>query len=240
MNKYDSSINVLGSIPDYSSMIDFICESNGYATSKCDSFAFRTHKTFLRFNAAISVAILQFSSPDHKRLFLEALSSDKFSIHEKLLILFWQLTYGNLLFRRISDEVFMTAVYQGRFSLTNLDIESWLRHLKETEKDELTWSEKTIKTSSSKCLTLLKKLELMDGRASKTIRHPIITSSLFTYFIRWALTICPDENTISNPYMRFSFMEKENLIINLKRVEHLKDWDLSQIGDSVTIYLKDR
>ena len=27
--KYDSIVNVLGSIPDYSSMIDFICEYSG-------------------------------------------------------------------------------------------------------------------------------------------------------------------------------------------------------------------
>ena len=27
--KYDSSVNVLGSIPDYSSMMDFICEYMG-------------------------------------------------------------------------------------------------------------------------------------------------------------------------------------------------------------------
>ena len=30
--KYDSSVNVLGNIPDYSSMIDFICEYCGRAS----------------------------------------------------------------------------------------------------------------------------------------------------------------------------------------------------------------
>lgn len=44
--KYDSSVNVLGSIPDYSSMIDFICEYSGCAFEGQGSFSFRTHKTF--------------------------------------------------------------------------------------------------------------------------------------------------------------------------------------------------
>lgn len=36
--KYDSSVNVLGSIPDYSSMIDFICEYCGCAPEGQGSF----------------------------------------------------------------------------------------------------------------------------------------------------------------------------------------------------------
>ena len=56
--KYDSSVNVLGSIPDYSSMIDFICEYCGRASEGQGSFSFRTHKTFSRFLAAIDVLAL--------------------------------------------------------------------------------------------------------------------------------------------------------------------------------------
>ena len=71
--KYDSSVNVLGSIPDYSSMIDFICEYSGCVPEGQGSFSFRTHKTFSRFLAAIKTAILQFASGAHRELFLEAL-----------------------------------------------------------------------------------------------------------------------------------------------------------------------
>ena len=89
--KYDSSVNVLGSIPDYSSMIDFICEYSGCVPEGQGSFSFRTHKTFSRFLAAIKTAILQFANDAHRRLFLEALSSKEFSFEEKLIVLYWQM-----------------------------------------------------------------------------------------------------------------------------------------------------
>ena len=101
--KYDSSVNVLGSIPDYSSMMDFICEYMGRMPDGQGSFSFRTHKTFTRFLAAIKTAILTFSNDRHKQLFLNALSSKKISYQEKLMVLYWQIVYGNLLFRRISE-----------------------------------------------------------------------------------------------------------------------------------------
>ena len=138
--KYDSSVNVLGSIPDYSSMMDFICEYMGRMPDGQGSFSFRTHKTFTRFLAAIKTAILTFASDRHKQLFLDALSSKEFSYQEKLMVLYWQIVYGNLLFRRISEEVFMQAVYQGRTTLSALDVLALLHHIKETEKGEFNWS----------------------------------------------------------------------------------------------------
>ena len=77
--KYDSSVNVLGSIPDYSSMMDFICEYGGRVPEGKGSFSFRTHKTFSRFLAAIKSAILQFANDAHQQLFFDALSSKEFS-----------------------------------------------------------------------------------------------------------------------------------------------------------------
>lgn len=86
--KYDSSVNVLGSIPDYSSMMDFICEYMGRMPDGQGSFSFRTHKTFTRFLAAIKTAILTFANDRHKQLFLDALSSKEFSYREKLMVLY--------------------------------------------------------------------------------------------------------------------------------------------------------
>ena len=112
--KYDSGINVLGSIPDYGAMLEFICEYTGKKSESEQAFSFRTHKTFNRFLAAI----LQFANDDQKTMFLSAISSDDFSVREKLLVLFWQLVYGNALFAKVTKEVFMRAVYQGRTSLS--------------------------------------------------------------------------------------------------------------------------
>ena len=169
--KYDSSVNVLGSIPDYSSMIDFICEYCGRASEGQGSFSFRTHKTFSRFLVAIDVLAL-------------------------------------------------------------------LHHIKETEPGEFTWSEATLKICASKYLTILKKLNLADGAIKKQILYPPITSSLFAYFIKMAMTVYPDQKTLDNPMMAFSFYDKTSLISKLKRVEYVSLWNISQVGEEVVIEVK--
>ena len=167
--KYDSGINVLGSIPDYGAMLEFICEYTGKKSESEQAFSFRTHKTFNRFLAAIKASILQFANDDQKTMFLSAISSDDFSVREKLLVLFWQLVYGNALFAKVTKEVFMRAVYQGRTSLSVIDVLSLLHHIKETEESELNWSEETLKITASKYLTMLKKMNLAEGKTAKDI-----------------------------------------------------------------------
>ena len=236
--KYDSSVNVLGSIPDYSSMMDFICEYCGHVPEGQGSFSFRTHKTFTRFLAAIKTAVLQFVNDEHKQLFLDALSAKDFSLQEKLMVLFWQMVYGNLLFRHITKEVFMKAVYQGRTTLSAMDVLALLHHIKETEKGEFDWSEATLKICASKYLTILKKLGLADGAVKKQILYPPMTSSLFVYFIRMAIIVYPDTPILDNPMMVFSFYDKPTLTTKLKRVEFIPFWNITQIGDEVRIEVK--
>lgn len=238
--KYDSSVNVLGSIPDYSSMMDFICEYMGRTPDGQGSFSFRTHKTFTRFLAAIKTAILTFVNDRHKQLFLDALSSKEFSYQEKLMVLYWQIVYGNLLFRGISEEVFMQAVYQGRTTLSALDVLALLHHIKETEKGEFNWSEATLKICASKYLTILKKLGLADGAIRKQILYPPMTSQLFVYFIRMAMAMFPAQNSLDNPMMVFSFYDKTSLIAKLKRIEFMPFWNITQIGDEVKIEVREK
>lgn len=103
--KYDSGINVLGSIPDYVAMLEFICEYTGKKSESEQAFSFRTHKTFNRFLAAIKASIIKFANDNQKNMFLTAISSDDFSVREKLLVLFWQLVYGNALFAKVTKDV---------------------------------------------------------------------------------------------------------------------------------------
>lgn len=59
--KYDSGINIWGSIPDYGVMLEFISEYTGKKLESEQAFSFRTHKTFNRFLAVIQTSI--FSLP---------------------------------------------------------------------------------------------------------------------------------------------------------------------------------
>lgn len=235
--KYDSGINIWGSIPDYGVMLEFISEYTGKKLESEQAFSFRTHKTFNRFLAVIQTSIFQFSNDRQKDMFLTAISSDDFSVREKLLVLFWQLVYGNALFAKVTKEVFMKAVYQGRTSLSVIDVLSLLHHIKETEKGELNWSEETLKITASKYLTILKKMNLAEGKTTKEICHPIITGQLFVYFIRWIIFTCPEIRTLENPFVIFGFMDKKSIIERLKKVEYLQLWQISQMGEDVTIDL---
>lgn len=148
------------------------------------------------------------------------------------------MVYANPLFHRISEEVLMKAVYQGRTTLSSIDVLALLHHTKETESGEFTWSEATMKICASKYLTILKKLNLADGSIKKQILYPPISSSLFAYFIKMAMAVYPEQRTLDNPMMAFSFYDKASLISKLKRVEYVPLWNMSQVGEEVVIDLK--
>lgn len=236
-SKYDSGVNIMGSVPNYNVMLDYISDTYGVTKGSTGAFEFRTEKSLQRFIAAIESCILKFNSDSHKKMFFDALANKEFSIQERLLVLFWQLTYSNRLFSRITSEVFMKAVYAGRITITAEEITSFLRYIKETEKGELDWSEDTIKISGSKYLTIMKKLGLADGAIKKTIIHPVITNNLFVYFIRFIQAVAGDK-TLHNPYVIFSFSEEQNIISRLKKIENIPYWDVAQIGTEITIDLK--
>ena len=235
--KYDSGVNIMGSIPDYNVMLDYISDTYGVTNGSTGAFEFRSEKSFKRFVAAIESCILRFENDEHKKMFFDAIGNKEFSIQERLIVLFWQLTYSNKLFSRISAEVFMKAVYSGRVTILAEEITSFLRHIKETEPGELQWSEDTLKISGSKYLTIMKKLGLADGAIKKSIVHPVITNNLFVYFIRFIQAVSNDK-TLHNPYIIFSFSEEQNLISRLKKIENIQYWDVTQIGKEITIDLK--
>ena len=219
-SKYDSGVNIMGSVPNYNVMLDYISDTYGITEGSTGAFEFRTEKSLRRFISAIESCILKFKNETHKSMFFDALANKDYSIQERLVVLFWQLTYSNRLFSRITAEVFMKAVYSGRITITAEEVTSFLRYIKETEKGELDWSEDTIKISGSKYLTIMKKLGLADGAIKKTIVHPVITNNLFVYFIRFIQTVS-DDKTLHNPYMIFSFSEEPNIISRLKKIENI-------------------
>ena len=235
--KYDTGVNILGSIPDFSDVIQYIVLTQ--QKQKDNNFVFRTSHSTERFKIAIQSHIMKFANSQHRAYFVKALSSSSFSLSDKFLVLFWQLVYANYLFRRLTGEVYMHAVYQGRSTIQSEELISFLHFIKENEKpQDIKWSESTIKIIGSKYLTLLKKLGLAEGAVKKQIRHPMITNDLFVWFIRWCQLVCPDDKSLSNPYIQFGFMDKETLIQRLKKIENIKYWNISQIDDEVTIDLK--
>ena len=232
---YSSDCNVIGSIPDYGILLDYITEKSN--ASGDGGFVFRTQTTVSRFTKSIDTGVLQFVSEAHKELFMDAIAGDKYTRAEKMIILFWQMIYANKLFGKITENIFMPAVYNGRVTLDTNEVLSYLRYLQKDEPNSLPWSESTLDRTASKYLSTLKKLGLAAGSLVKTILHPVISDNLFVYFVRWTLSV--DSNrTLNNPYFYYSFYDNTGLINRLKKIDLIPYWNISQIGNDVTIELK--
>lgn len=236
--KYNSTINVIGGVPDYETMIEFIKYECG--SGSADTFNFRTVKATSRFRKAVSDAFLLFASDDHKAIFIDGLSSDKLSNEEKLIVIFWQFIFCNRLFSELTEHVFLRALYSGRSVISLSDVEGYIKYLKGEHPEDIPWSDSTIKTTASKYLTVLKKLGMADGKIQKSIHAPHISSSLFVYLIKFALSVHPDENNLENRIFHFSFLDHQSIINRLKSIEYIPLWDISQIGNEVTITLKNK
>lgn len=235
--KYNSTVNIVGSIPDYSNMIDYINQNYGITSSE-DRFLFRTSKATSRFKKAVSDGFLCFASEDHKTIFLQGLASKEYSIEEKLIILFWQFIFCNNLFRKITDNVFFRLLYSGRTSIEVCDVDAYLTHLKKTYPDEMPFSDSTQTIIASKYLTVLKKFGMAEGKVKKLIKAPHISSKLFIYLVKFAVSAYPETNNLNNPMFRFSFLDNQSIINRLKTIEYIPLWDITQIANEVTITLK--
>lgn len=225
-------------MPNYSLMIDYINHCGDGASADLSAFQFRTKSATNRFIKAVEDCFLNFKSDEHKSLFLSALASNDFSFEEKLVVLYWQIVCCNNLFREITDNVFLRALYSGRSSIAKADVEAYLKYIKAKEPEELNWSDSTIANSASKYLTMLKKFGFASGTLQKEIKAPHLSSALFVYLVKLALTVYPDERTLANPLFRFSFLDNQSIITRLKTIEYIPLWNITQIGSDITITLK--
>ncbi len=237
MAKFNSSVNVIGSIPDYGVMTDYIIGKNESADDYGVAFKFRTEKSFLRFDAAISDSITRFANEEHKRLFYDSLKSDSFPLKGKMLLLYWQLFLNNLLFKEITHQVYLPALQEGRLLLQSAEILSFLRELKEQNSGELDWSEATLKIIATKYLTILKKLGLAEGGIKKVLQ-PITLSNLQLLYLARLIGAVNESATVTlDQLLPLSFMDSPTLIGKLKQIELMPYWNLTQIGSDVKIEL---
>lgn len=237
-DRYNSDINILGSIPDYDLIIESVANEFSQENAGIQNFRFRTSKTLPRFQTAIHTNFFQFKNGNHQSLFQDAIVSEQLSQASKLLLLFWQLIYSNALFADITKEVFFHYFYAGRISLVKDDVLVYLNHLKSTSLNFQGWSNKTIEIIASKYLTILKKLGLAEGGLRKEIVHPYMEDALFVYFIRLLMITHSERNIVKHPDLLHGFMDESQIIARLKRISNQEFWNINQIGNELTIELK--
>jgi len=233
----NTDINLLGGLPDFSLITRFIQGSANETRNNDPYFTFtaiKTDKSVRRFERAITSTFLKSSSPDSDllvRLFLknEGISKDS------LLLLFWNASRNNDLLNYLNTKVYFPAFYSGRVSIKNDEIVACMKDLKESEDDLKKWSEITITTTSSKYLTLLKKLGLIEGSVNKSITHPYLSDKMFVLFAYWLKAIAEKPNLLNSEWLQYSFNEKHTFIDRLLQKKFSKYFNVVYTGDKLSI-----
>jgi len=241
---YDTTINIIGGLRD-SSLIYQAIESHFNDSDTLQGLVFgrnelnlRTERSRKRVATAINRGFLQFENQDHKDL-IKSLFQHTVSLPERELILFWQFSLNNRLFREISCKVFVKVYFSGRTVLSKEDITAYLKEFLHQNKHlDLKWSENTIKTLSTKYLNLMTKLNFLVGVRKKTFRHINITSESLVLFLYFAKLYEPaNRNILLNTLLPLSFVEQEDIRERLKKLSQKGMFDMNYDGVAINIEL---
>ncbi|OMP32282.1 BrxA family protein [Mangrovimonas sp. DI 80] len=227
---YNTDINIVGSIPDYhliykalpllydgNDSLDTILIAN-------NEFNLRTEKSRKRFLSVLNSAFVH-EDKSLNEFISKLLKEDAIDEKSKAIILFWVFSINNQLFRELNNNVFLKYYYQGRAELPSSDIEAYLKDLiSRNEKLKGKWSDITISTIASKYLTVLKKLNLLEGRKKKTFCFVRIPDELIVCLIHlYTLLHQEGSNFLEHEFSQWMFISKESILERLKKIAK-KDW----------------
>lgn len=231
--KINSDINILGGLPDFKLIGIFLEEENPDET--INSFTqIKTEKSVKRFEKAIKSTFLNFGNRRQELVFRDVLQNEGMS-KDALLMLFWNASFNNELLNYINSNVFFPAYYSGRIILKQDEVAACLNELKSAEKALQKWSKSTVELTASKYLTLLKKFNLLEGSASKSIKHPFLSDKLFILFVYWLLSIETKSNILKSLWLQYSFSETEILVERFLRKRFSTFWEVAYTGDKLQI-----
>jgi hypothetical protein len=222
---YDTAINIIGSLRDcgviYKAFDAHFSPTDSYSEliNKRNEFNLRTEKSRTRIEREVSKAFLQFENEEHKSL-IQGIFNERVPQKDKELALVWQFALNNRLFREITTNVFMKIYYSGRISISKDDIIAYLKEfLRQNESQQISWSEITINTLSSKYLNLMSKLGFLSPGRTKTftcLRPSLEAQVLFLYF---AKLFSPNSSDIlTNEFLPISFIPLKDIQEWLKRL----------------------
>lgn len=246
MEKINSDINIIGGIPDFN-LIEVALAHFAKGKGRLDlkelvvtnnAFDFRTESTRARFLRAVNRSILVFANENHKNL-IENLFCAPGLESLKRKAVFWQLLSGNELFRLISKNVYAKAYFSGRATLAGEEIFAYLKDLQTTLPKLKSFSDSTLNKIASKYLTILKKLEMVDGVVKKRILNVRLSEYEVLFFVYFIQSV--DDATrdiLKNPYQEFFFLEKAELVQALKNIKFMPFIDITATGEALNVNLK--
>lgn len=241
---YDTAINVIGGLRDCSVIFKAIdshfsqSDSLKKLVNQRNEFNLRTEKSRSRIELAVRKTFLQFANQDHQDLIYGAFQDDV-PLQDKALLLVWQLALNNRLFREITVNVFVKTYYSGRASISKDDITGYLKEfLSQNSALQISWSQNTINTLSTKYLNLMSKLNFLSSGRIKSFRHIRPSSETQVLFLYFAKLFAPAMgNILTNELLPLSFIPSEDIKERLKKLSIKGLFDMNYNGVALNIQL---
>lgn len=233
----NSDINILGGLPDFNLITHFLFETGSDSASQAGHHTYtsiKTDKSVKRFERAINGTFLKFNSRESEYLVKSILASESVS-HDSLLMLFWNASWNNDLLHYLNTQVYFPAFYSGRLIIKKEEVGACINELKEIEEIVREWTIMTIETVAGKYLTLLKKLNLMEGSLNKKILHPYLSDKMFILFIYWLKAIETKSNLLESAWLKYCFCEQSVFIDRVLQKKFTEFYQLAYTGDQLKI-----
>lgn len=241
---YDVTINVIGGLRDPDIIFRAISsyfnseDSVKELVLQRNELGLRTERSRMRIERALRQGFLRFKCQDHEDL-IQKIFQSNISVQEKELILFWQFSLNNRLFREISTRLFSKVYFSGRANLSKDDIAGYLKDfLNKDNEHSIDWSENTINTLSTKYLNLMTKLDLLNAGRVKSFRHIKPSSESIVLFLYFAKLHEPRESDIlKNEMLPLLFVSTEDLYTKLKKLSNKGLFNMDFNGVNLNIEL---
>ena len=243
---YNTSINVIASIPDINLIIDVISD---VANSKSiddvfdkiynqNVYGIRTGGSRIRFINGIRAGFLKYQSENHKIIFHSLFRYSQFR-QTKRIALYFQLGINDRLFYDLTVDVFLKLFHAGRLTLNKSEFISYLHDSKVKKANYPQWTDSTINTVSYKYLTFLKKLEFLKGRKKKEFTNITFDDPTFIYLVYLINSLDIDSNNfLNNPYVPLLMMSQQTLVDRLKKISLIDYFIVTALGYDLNLELK--
>lgn len=240
---YNGDINALGGIQDYHLIYEAL---RSYFQGDSDfrermvehnEFAIRTAEGRGRFYRGIKSSVLKFKNDGQKDLyysFFQQLQEE----YPYNFLLFWLLSQNNLLFEKLSREVFLKYFFSGKVSITGDEIFAYLLHLQESDKSfgDLKWTRKTLVPIASKYLTILRKLDLLEGKQKKQLKHIQLSDKALAVYLYIMKASNPEiSNLLKSDFLIFSFLTPERFAERVKKIAQKGWFEMTYTGSNLNI-----
>lgn len=241
---YDTAINVIGGLKDCSVVFKAIdshfsqSDTLNKLVNQRNEFNLRTERSRTRIEREVRKAFLRFDNQEHQDL-IHGIFSDRVPQQDKELVVVWQFALSNRLFREITLNVFVNTYYSGRASISKADITAYLKEfLHQNDSLQISWSENTINTLSTKYLNLMSKLGFLSTGRIKSFRHFRPSSEAQVIFLYFAKLFSPStSNILTNELLPMSFIPSEDIQEKLKKLSLKGFFNMNFNGVAINIEL---